>query len=99
MTNTMRFKQGTMIYGKNLNIEFIGTTASEPLPDGRIQLVNAAIKRKEWMNILDPIYERKASFVAPVDVALFDLLYDVKKQKGISLKELLKDLRIFPEKK
>jgi hypothetical protein len=84
----MEFKKGAMVYGENLDIEFIGII-SDVLPDGRYKLDSAIMRETEWVNLSDPIYERQSSIIEIVDVDLFDLFYDIKKQPSITLNEFL----------
>lgn len=84
----MKFKKGAMVYGENLDIEFIGIV-SDVLPDGRYKLDSAIMRETEWVNLSEPIYERESSIIEIVDVDLFDLFHDVKKQPSIRLQEFL----------
>lgn len=90
----MRFNIGTMIYGRCQNIDFIGTIAAAPLPDGRIRLENVAMKMDKWVSIEGPTYEREPSFISEIDVDMFDLLHDLKKQPGITFEEYLQRIRV-----
>ena len=84
----MKYKVGAMVYGENLDIKFIGII-SEYIADGRVKLDSVIMNEKEWVNISSSIYEKESSIKEVVDVDLFDLFHDVKKQKPMTIDEYL----------
>jgi hypothetical protein len=84
----MKYSKGTMVYGSNLGVEFIGTISGQT-KDGKIRLDSAIIKTKDWFNLSDSMYEKEESILSQIDGDQFDLFYDVKKQPAISFNEFL----------